>query len=175
MLPGKYGQLVKDGKVWGVANQAAVAITAALATAYTGLVIGNKLTSKCDLVLLQCGYSSTIAVPTATALGLMQGTASADVANALTFYNRYTREVSTNGIIAWAEDSCTLPGTPVLEETFATGWTQATTAGTLSQPNTIDLDGRYVLKPGQFLAFYSEAANTAAFLLSFLFAVEPWH
>ena len=164
-------KLTREGKVYGVANQAAVAITAALATTYTGLVIQNKLKSFCDAIVLGCSYGIGEAVPTATALGLMRGTMSADIAtNTITAYNRYNRGITSGAVVA--SGGATI-GTPTLEELLATAWTEATTAGSLSQPNFVPLDGRYVLKPGEFLAFYSAAANAAAFLFSFLWAEIP--
>jgi hypothetical protein len=165
---GKYAQLVKEEKVFSVANQAAVAITAAFATTYTGLVVGNPVNSKTDLVLLECSYAATVATPTATALGLMTGKGTTDVANALTIANRNIG--STSPSVAWTEDSCTLTATPVLIKPLTTAWTEATTAGTLSQPNIVDLGGDINLPPGAFIAFYSTAANTAAFLFSFTWA-----
>lgn len=166
---GKYMEAVREGRVFAIANQAAVAITAALATAYTGLVVGNPTTSTKDLVLLEFGYATTVAVPTATAIGLMTGSG-ASVASALTARNRYVGGAAS---VAWCEDSCTLPGTPVLEQIFATAWTEATTAGTVSQPNKVDLDGSLILPPGAFVAAYSAAATAAAWLFHFLFEEVP--
>ena len=163
--------LTRQGKTFGVANQDAVAITAALATTYTGLVIQNKLKSFMDVIVLGCSYSIGIAVPTATALGLMRGTMSADIStNTITAYNRYNRSLTSGAVVA--SGGATI-GTPTLEELLASAWVEATTAGSLSQPNYVPLDGRYVLKPGEFLAFYSKAANSAAFLFSFLWAEVP--
>lgn len=161
----KYYELTNSGKVFVVANQAAVAITAALATTYTGLVVGNAAGTGKNLVMLGFGYASTIAVPTATALGLMTGTMTA-VASALTPRNR---KIGAAASIAWAEDSCTI-GTPVLEMPLATCWTEATTAGSVGNPNWIDLEGSLIVTPGSFVAVYSAAANTAAFLLSLMWA-----
>jgi len=161
----KYYELTNQGKVYVVANQAAVAMTAALATTYTGLVVGNAAGTGKNLIMLGCSYATTVAVPTATAIGIMGGTMTA-VASTLTPQNR---KIGGAASIAWAEDSCTI-GTPILHQAFATAWSEATTAGTLSQPNWIDLDGSLIVTPGSFVAFYSTAANTAAFLLSFMWA-----
>ncbi len=160
---GKYAEATNNAQVFHVCNQAAVAITAALATAYTGLVLGNAAGTGKNLVMLGCGYACTVAVPTATALGIMGGTMTA-VTSTLTPQNC---KIGGAASIAWAEDSTTI-GTPVLYRAFATAWTEATTAGTLSQPNWVDLDGSIIVPPGSFVAFYSTAANSAAFLLSFL-------
>jgi hypothetical protein len=160
---GKYTEATNNGQVYAVANQAAVAITAALATTYTGLVVGNAAGTGKNLIMLGCGYATTVAVPTATSIGLMAGTMTA-VASTLTPQNQ---KIGGAASIAWAEDSCTI-GTPILMRTLATAWSEATTAGTLSQPNWVDLDGSLIITPGSFAAFYSTAANAAAFLLSFL-------
>lgn len=160
---GKYAEAAYNGQLFHVCNQAAVAITAALATTYTGLVLGNAAGTEKNLILLGCGYATTVAVPTATAIGLMGGTMTA-VTGTLTPQNCKIGGAASS---AWVEDSTTI-GTPVLYRAFATAWTEATTAGTLSQPNWIDLNGSIIITPGSFVAFYSTAANSAAFLLSFL-------
>jgi hypothetical protein len=166
-----YSKYVRRGQVFSVANQSPVAITAGLATTYTGLVVGNKVNSLRDLVMVDCSYSTNVAIPTATALGLMVGTHTTDVANSLTIKNRYIGNTEVSN--AWSEDSCTLPGTPVLCMPFATAWTEAVTAGTLSQPNIVPIKGKIVLKPGSFIAFYSSALNTASFLFSFTWIETP--
>lgn len=166
---GKYSEAASKQRIFVVANQAAVAITAAMATTYTGLVVGNPTTSNVNLVVLKFGFASTVAVPTATVIGLMTGTG-ASVASALTPRNRYVGGVSS---VAWAEDSCTLPGTPVLEQVFASAWTAATTAGSVYSKADIDLDGSLVLPPGAFVAAYSTAANTAAWIFSLMWEEIP--
>lgn len=162
---GKYYDLTNQGRVYVVANQAAVAITAALATTYTGLLVGNAAGTGKNLVLLMASYATTVAVPTATAIGIMAGSMTA-LASALTPVNR---KIGGAASIAWAEDSCTI-GTPILHQAFATAWTEATSAGTLGNPNIVDLEGSLILPPGTFAAFYSTAANSAAFLLSLMWA-----
>jgi hypothetical protein len=159
----KYAEDARRGRLFSLCNQAAVAITAALATSYTGLVIMNPEGSGKNVELLGMGYATTVAVPTATAIGLMSGTMTA-VTSTLTPKNRL---IGGPASVCHGEDSCTI-GTPVLDFAFATAWTEATTAGTLGQPNWVDLDGNTILVPGSFAAVYSTAANSAAFLCSFL-------
>lgn len=160
---GKYFEATNNGQVFTVSNQAAVAITAALATAYTGLVVGNAAGTGKNLVMLGMTYATTVAVPTASALGIMGGTMTA-LTSTLTPQNC---KIGGAASIAWCEDSCTI-GTPILYKAFATAWTEATTAGTLSQPNYVDLDGSIIVTPGTFVAVYSSAAVNAAYLLSFM-------
>lgn len=167
---GKYAEAVREGRVFVACNQAAVAITAAMATAYTGLVLFNPSTSTKNLVLLMCGYAATVAVPTATAIGLMTGVNAGDAAAAITPRNRYVGGAAS---VAVVDNGCTLTGTPVLEQVFSSAWTEATTAGTVSPPNVIDLEGSLILPANTYVAFYSTAANAAAWLLWFMWEEVP--
>lgn len=164
---GKYVDAVLAGRMFTAANQAAVALTAAFATTYTGLVLENPAGSGKNLILHEVSYACTVAVPTATALGLMTGADAGDAATAITPRNRL-KSASAPASVAIVDNGCTLVGTPVLEELFTTAWTEATTAGSLAQPNRVVLDGSLIITPGYYVAVYSAAANTAAFLFSFL-------
>jgi hypothetical protein len=172
---GKYYEAVKAGRVYVAANQAAVAVTAAMATTYTGLVLFNPSASGKDFVMLGCGYTTGIAVPTATAIGLMTGTvitaATMDAAAAITPRNRLVGSTSISSAIV--DNACTLNGTPVLEQVFSHAWTEATTAGSVGSNNWQDLDGSMIVQPGSYVAFYSYAANTAAFVFSFMWEEVP--
>ena len=160
---GKYYEATKNGQVYAVANQTVVAITDKFDTTYTGLVVGNAAGTGKNLVMLGCGYFTTVAVPTASAFGLMAGTMTA-VASTLTPVNRLIGGAAS---IAWVEDSCTI-GTPQLHQTFGNAWTEATTVGSVGPINWIDLDGSLIITPGSFVAFYSFADVAAAFQFSFL-------
>jgi hypothetical protein len=164
---GKYVDAVLAGRMFIAANQAAVALTAAFATTYTGLVLENPVGSGKNMILHEVTYASTVAVPTAAALGLMTGADAGDAASAITPRNRL-KSGSAPASAAIVDNGCTLTGTPVLEQLFTTAWTEATTAGTLGQPNVVRLDGSLIITPGYFAAIYSSAANTAAFLFSFM-------
>jgi hypothetical protein len=162
-VPAEYADDARRGRLFSLCNQAAVAITAALATSYTGLVIMNPAGSGKNAELLGMGIASTVAVPTATAFGLMSGTMTA-VTSTLTPKNRL---IGGPASIMHGEDSCTI-GTPVLDFAVLTGWTEATTAGSIAGPFWFDLKGNTIIPPGAFAAWYSTAANSAAFLCSFL-------
>lgn len=164
--PGKYQAATLDGRVFAASNQAAVAITAAFATTYTGLVLENPASSGKNITLLQFSWATTVAVPTATAIGLMTGLDAGDAATGITPRNRLVG--TGNATIAVVDDGASLTGTPVLEAVYASAWTEATTAGTLQPPNVVDLNGSLILPPGSYVAAYSTAANTAAFVFSFM-------
>ena len=163
---GKYTEAVMAGRVFAAANQAAGALTAAFATTYTGLVIENPLGSGKNVIILQASWATTVAVPTATAIGLMTGYDAGDAATAIAARNRFKGHSNTS--VCNIDNGCTLTGTPVLEQVFTTAWTEATTAGTIGNPNVVYLDGSLILAPGYYVAFYSTAANTAAFLCGFI-------
>ena len=170
-LHGKYYEAVKAGRVFVACNQAAVAVTAAMATTYTGLVVENPATSGKDLVMLRFGYTATIAAPVAaTVLGLMTGLDAGDAAAAITPRNRY---VGGPASVAIVDNGCTLTGTPVLEQVFSQVGTGATTVPLVAQPCEIDLDGSLIIPPGYYVAVYSFAANTAAFIFSLMWEEVP--
>lgn len=167
---GKYTEAVREGRVFVASNQAAVALTAAMATTYTGLVLGNPTTSPKDIVLLRFGWTFTIAAPTAASvIGLMTGTG-ASIVGSITPRNRYVGGAAGYGQV---DDACTLPGTPVLEQVFSQIGTEATTAGKVGDVTEIDLDGSLILPPGAFVAAYSFAANTACAIFSFMWEEVP--
>ena len=170
LASGKYAEAVREGRVFVACNQAAVAITAAMATTYTGLVLFNPATSVRDLVLLGFGYGATVAVPTATCIGLMTGVNAGDAAVAITARNRLVGGPASSAIV---DNGCTLTGTPVLEQVFSTAWAEATTAGTIGPQNSIDLEGSLILQPNTYVAAYSTAANTAAFIFWFMWEECP--
>jgi len=163
---GKYAEAVLEGNVFVAANQAAVALTAAFATTYTGLVVENPSGSGKNLIMLEFGYATTVATPTATAIGLMTGADAGDAAAAIVPRNRL--KGSTNTSAAIVDNGCTLTGTPVLEQIIASAWTEATTAGSVMAPHIVDLNGSLIIQPGYFVAVYSAAANTAAFIFHFM-------
>lgn len=167
---GKYTDAVLAGRVYVACNQAAVAVTAAMATTYTGLCLFNPASSTKNLVLLACSYATTVATPTATVIGLMTGTvvtaATMTAAASITPRNRLVG--TANSSVAIVDDGCTLNGTPVLEQVFGSAWTEATTAGSTGPVTQVDLDGSMIIKPSSYVAFYSFAANTAAFVFSFM-------
>jgi len=167
---GKYTEAVREGRVFVAANQAAVALTAAMATTYTGLVLANPSTSNKDIVLLRLGFTFTVAVPTATVIGLMTGAGTSGIASAITPRNRYIGGSAAVGIV---DDGATLPGTPVLEQVFAQGGTVATTGQAVGNVSEIDLDGSLIVTPGNFVAVYSFAACTASFIGSFMWEEVP--
>ena len=71
------------GRLFSVANQAKVAVTAALATTWTGLGVGNPATSGKNYIFHEFGWSSDVVNPAEGVVGLMIG-AVGDMAQAVT-------------------------------------------------------------------------------------------
>ena len=168
-LHGRFYEATYRRSMFVIANQAAVATSAALTTTWTGLLVGNPTTSTVNLVMLGFGYANTAVPSAATTLGIMTGTG-ASVTASLTPRNRYVGGAAANAL---SNAGQTLPGTPVLEQVFASVGTLAVTGYTILGSNWIWLDGSLVLPPGTFVATYSTAANTAAWIFSFLWEEVP--
>ncbi len=160
---GKYYEAVNAGEVFVLANQAPVAVTAALNTTYTGLVMMNPASSGKDAIMLGFGYGSDSAISAATTIGYMTGSMTA-VASTLTARNRKTGGAAT---VMRGEDGCTI-GTPILEAALSYGFTAADSANTLGPANWLDLDGSLIIPEGYFIAAYSTAGITAAMVFAFM-------
>ncbi len=163
---GKYADAALAGRVFNVANQAAIATTAALATTWTGLCVGNPVGSGVNVRLIAFGFPLTLAGPAAGAIGIMTGTqtttASLTPRNAL---------IGGPASKVYANAGQTI-GTPVLDRVVGSYGTAATTAFQV-MPAYIDLDGAIVVTPGTFAATYTTTACTAAFIFSFTWEEVP--
>lgn len=165
---GKYGDLVVADKVFSATSTAAVALTAALSTTFTGLVLENPATSEKNYVMLQCSWFQTVATPVAGGLGLMTGTDAGDAATGITPRNSFIGSTVLSDAVV--DTGCALVGTPVVQMLFSTNWTEATSAGSQQPIAYIDINGLIVLKPGTYCATYSAVGETAAFWFTFTWA-----
>lgn len=168
---GKYREATLAGRMFAVANQAAVVTTAGLAATYTGLAVCNPLTSGKNLVMCGFSYGCGVAVTVATSIGIMVGTGCAAATAVIAIQNRLTNGPASDAL---ADDAVVFTVAPVLHQLIATGWTEATTAGSLSAPHGVDLDGSLVLAPGGYVAAYtSEIVTAASLLFSFMWEEVP--
>lgn len=168
---GKYYEAVKSGRCFMASNQAAVAVTAAMATTYTGLVLSNPGTSGKDAVLLRFGWGLSVVLPTAlTIFGIMVGANAGDAAAAITPKNCYASGAASGMIV---DNGCTLTGTPVLYSVYGNAAKGADTVTVLDGVTNVELDGSIIVPPGYYAAVYSFAANTAAAIFSFMWEELP--
>lgn len=166
-LHGRYFEQAINGNMFAVANQAAVTTTAALNTTFTGLAISNPTGSGVNAVLL--GFTCTqFAAGAAASVGIMTGVGAA--AGSLVPRNRIVGRPT--GAVT-GSDSATLSGTPVLEQTFGSVGSVATTGYGLQPGIVVDLGGSIILPPGTFAASYTTIVTTTALIFSFLWEEVP--
>lgn len=149
--------------VFGVANQAAVTTTAALATTYTGLVVGNPAGSGINMVLLRFDCAQ-FAVGAAGAIGIMTGQSTTAITDTLVPRNRFVGQVRSKAV---ANAGQTI-GTPVLEQVFGTLGSLATTGYGLQPGVSADINGSLIVPPGFFVAAYTTVVTTSALIFSFV-------
>lgn len=150
------------GSRFSVANQAAVTTTAALATTFTGLVVGNPTGSGYNLVFEKFA-AAQFAVGAAGAIGLMGGASTTAITNTLTIQNR---KMGGAASIAAASAGQTI-GTPVLLDVFGSIGSVATTGYGIEAGIYIDLAGDLIVPPGYFVASFTSIATTTALLFKF--------
>ena len=148
---GKYAEATQAGRVFTVANQAAVAVTAAFAATFTGLAIGNPANSNVKLSLIGFDFGCTVAGISVGTVGIMGGpsgivpiTASLTIQNAL-LGGPASRCTATAGQTINAAPAPTLLRIMGITGTAATNLWQCLKTST-------DLDGAISVPPGYFLA-----------------------
>lgn len=154
------------GKMFSLANQAAVTTTAGLATTFTGLAVANPAGSGVNLVMVRFN-AAQMAVGVAGSVGYMTGAGAA--AGALVPRNRLTG--STIASKANGTNSATI-ATPVLEEAVGSIGSLATTGYGLQAGISVPMNN-LIIPPGQFVASYTSAACTSAFEFGFVWIEEP--
>jgi len=157
---GKYAAAALAGRLYSGCNQAKIATTAGLATAYTGFALANPVTSGKNAIILEAGWASEIAVSDAGTIGLMwypigTTTHAADVAA----YNCKLGGANSAMLI----DNGTTIGTPLLCRVIGSYGTGATNLFEGYGPCVYDVGGSIVVTPGYGIAFYTTTATTACF------------
>ena len=160
---GRLQEAAEAGRLFYVANQAAVTTTAGLATTFTGLAVGNPSNSKKNIIIHKFTYALAVAGTAAGAVGISVGQTS------LTASLAPGKCLSDGpGSIARATAGQTITA-PVLHSVFASYGTEATSDTLNIQGHfSENLDGSLVLEPGNFVASYTTTATTTGFVFSFL-------
>lgn len=165
---GKYTDAAREGRLFSVANSAAVATTAAAATTWTGLGIANPTGSGKLLILHQFGWALSVVGSDEGILGLMAVTDGGFAAALTVRCAKYGGGAS----IALADDGATIVS-PVLERVVSTYGTGAITTWQGAGPQVYEIDGSIVLPAGRGICTYTTTATTAAFQFSFLWEEVP--
>lgn len=157
-LHGRYYEQVVRGNVYGASNQAAQAVSVALATTYTGLCLSNPIGNNRNLVLLSVGYSLTVAPAAIASIHLIGSSSpSTDVTHTAAVTPRNMLLGNSGTSSARVDSQATIP-TPIYLMSLMGGFT----AGALpSSPNALfDIGGQVVIAPGGFVAIGALTAVT---------------
>jgi hypothetical protein len=164
---GRYAESTYRRQNFSAATQAALATTAGLATAYTGLILSNPVGSGVNLHLNKVGYASIVAQATALAVGIMVGF------NAGTNVTHTTPAAPKSNFVGvgvagvgLVDTAATMPTAPTLQALLGSIDTGAVTTVTVSGLTVVDLESSIILPPGAYAALYTSAASAAASLLA---------
>lgn len=163
----KYAAAAKAGRLWSVANQAKVAVTAGLATTWTGLGVANPTGSGKNLIMLEFGWSTDIVNPAEGVVGLMTATDTG-------FAAALTAKAGMNGqgsSVAYCDDGATI-STPILERVCGSTMEGAITTQVQTGINIYKIDGSIVLPPGRSVLTYHSIGGTASLIFYFLWEQE---
>lgn len=160
---GSLAEAAVAGRLFSVANQAKVAVTAALTTTWTGLGVGNPATSGKNYIIHEFGWSSDIVNPAEGVVGLMIG-AVGDMAQAIVPRCARWGYATT---VALTDDGATV-GTPVLVRTFGSTMEGAITTVPQVNGNVYDLKGGIVIPPGYAVLTYHSIGGTASMIFHFV-------
>lgn len=155
-LHGRYFETMARGAVYSAANQSAQAVSVALATTYTGLLLYNPIGSGVMLVPNKVKFAHTVAPAAIAAIGLISGlqTSAPTGLTALTVRsNQIGNQAGGKGL---AYSAATI-ATPVWHQMLQDGFT----AAALPAPTLVtDLEGVIGILPGGFLAIGALTAVT---------------
>jgi hypothetical protein len=164
-----YGDLFEAGQrkeFFVASNQAAQAVSVALATTYTGICLSNDAGATKKLVLKRAAFALTVAPAAIASLHLIGGS------GAVTHTTPLTPESTVIGsgasAVGKADSAATIP-TPRYLFSLANGFTAAALPGfTMAD---FEFKGEWVIPPGGFIAIGALTAVTG--FGSFVWAEAP--
>ena len=167
-LHGRYYTPTYRGSMFSVCTQGTgVTTTAALATTFTGLAVGNPAGSNVNMVLNKFGCAQ-FAVGAAATIGIMGGVGS--ITASLTPQSRILGASYTSRMTATAGQTIS---TPVLVASFGSVGSLATTGYGIEAGIYVDLEGSLIVPPGSFIASYTSIVTTSALQFSFAWEEVP--
>ena len=158
-LHGRYYETAYRRNLFSVATQAAVTLSAGLATATTGLILTNPTTSTVNVVVNKVGWGVNTTPVAVIVLGLAfnNSTTAVTQTTAITARNQFLGGAAPQCLAA---SSVTFPTAPILNTVLGTIDIGATTTA-IHNTNFLDLEGAIVMPPGSYLAFYGSTASAA--------------
>jgi len=157
------------GRMFSVANQAAVATTAGLATTWTGLGLANPAASGKNIVLHEFGWALTVVGPDEGCVGLMTADTTG-MADSLTSQN--CNDGTSTASVMYADAGATI-GTPILRRVYGTYGTGAITTAMLYAPTVVNINGSLIIPPGRSVLTYTTTATTASLIFHFMWEEVP--
>lgn len=152
-----------EGRVFSVSNQTNVTTTAALATTWTGLGVGNPSTSGKDYVFHEFGWAQEVVMNTEGSFGLMVATVG-DMAQAITPRCAKWGAATSSAL---CDNGATI-GTPILIRNFGSSMEGAISTVPSLGGNIYKIDGSIVIPPGYALLSYTFAIQTSSVLFHFV-------
>lgn len=161
----RYYEQTYRGNMFIAATQAAQAVSIALATTYTGLLLSNPLGNSKNLVLHKVGIGLSAAPAAIAPLGLLVGfNGSTNVTHttpSTTLRNALLGGAAPTGLV---DTAATLPTAPTLASVLMGGFTAAALPS--SSLSLIDIEGSIILPPGGYAGIYALTAVTGLFSLA---------
>lgn len=155
-LHGRYFEQGYRANIFGAANQAAQAISVALATAYTGLLLYNPLGSGVILVPNKVKFAQSIADVAASTIGLISGVQTAAPTGTTALGVRSSQIGNAKAAAGLAFSVATI-ATPA----WMMALLDAVAAAAFKPPSVpVDLEGVIQILPGGFLAIGALTAVT---------------
>lgn len=153
----RYTELMLRGQSFSVANQAAQAVSAALATSYTGLMLYNPIGSGVILIPLNWKFALSVAPAAISTIGLLNGSPTA-VPSVVTEIQAQCNQIgnasrSTGRVFTAA----TLVSAPTWLKHALDG---AAAAAFPAVTPPIEADGKFGVLPGSFIAIGALTAVT---------------
>ena len=154
-----YTQAMIDGISYSAANQAAQAVSAALATTYTGLLLYNPPNSGVILVPKTVKLALSVAPAAIATIGLIGGySATGGVTTQTTLLTSQSTQIGNVSKGKGIALSAATIVTPTWIKHMYDGFTAAALPGPLNGP--VDLKGKFGILPGAFIAIGALTAVT---------------
>lgn len=152
----RYYEATSRGRRFLAANQAAQAVSVALATTYTGLCLTNPANSGFNLVVDKIAFALSVAPAAIASIGII-GAASTTAVTHTTPLTVRNCLMSGGAGVGLVDSASTIP-TPFWLQQHRSGFTAAALPS--EGPVLIDMDGSIVVSPGSFIAIGALTAVT---------------
>lgn len=155
---GRYAEAARLGELFFACNQAAQAVSVALTTTYTGIVIQNPPSSSKIMYILAASYALSVAPAAIAPMIYLTGSSTTENTHTAALTPIPALRGSANTSVAKVDSSATLAAAPVYSMPFLGGFTAAALFGT--SPAINDMGGMFTLLPGGFFAIGALTAVT---------------